>query len=69
MPYIVSVMAVLLIIRGLNLGIPYLSPQFEKESHKVSCCEKLEIGKPLIKCSPKNAINLKLCFGKNIHTH
>lgn len=53
MPYVVSVMAVLLIIRGLNLGIPYLSPQFEKESNKVSCCEKPETGKPIIKCSPK----------------
>jgi len=53
MPYVVSVMAVLLIIRGLNLGIPYLSPQFEKESHKVTCCEKPETGKPIIKCSPK----------------
>jgi len=38
-PYIVSVMALLLIVRGLNLGIPYLSPAFEKESHTVSCCE------------------------------
>lgn len=53
MPYVVSVMAVLLIIRGLNLGIPYLSPQFEKETHKVSCCEKPASGKPVIKCSPK----------------
>lgn len=53
MPYVVSVMAVLLIVRGLNLGIPYLSPQFEKESHKVSCCEIPDTGKPIIKCSPK----------------
>ena len=53
MPYVVSVMAVLLIVRGLNLGIPYLSPQFEKESNKVTCCEKPETGKPIIKCSPK----------------
>lgn len=53
MPFVVSVMAVLLIVRGLNLGIPYLSPQFEKESNKVSCCEKPNSGKPIIKCSPK----------------
>jgi sulfite exporter TauE/SafE len=53
MPYVVSVMAVLLIVRGLNLGIPYLSPQFEKETHKVSCCEKPDTGKLIIKCSPK----------------
>lgn len=40
MPYVVSVMAIMLIVRGLNLGIPYLSPEFEKEKHTVSCCEK-----------------------------
>jgi sulfite exporter TauE/SafE len=28
-PYLVGAMAVLLILRGLNLGIPYLSPQIE----------------------------------------
>ena len=53
MPYVVSVMAVMLIVRGLNLGIPYLSPQFEKESHKVSCCEKPKVGETDILCSPK----------------
>lgn len=53
MPYVVSMMAVLLIIRGMNLGIPYLSPQFEKETHKVSCCGKPTNGKSIIKCSPK----------------
>ncbi len=53
MPYIVSIMAVMLIVRGLNLGVPYLSPQFEKETHKVSCCEKPPTGKETIKYSPK----------------
>lgn len=53
MPYVVSMMAVLLIIRGMNLGIPYLSPQFEKETHKVSCCEKPGTERSIIKCSPK----------------
>lgn len=53
MPFVVSLMAILLIIRGLNLGIPYISPQFEKESHKVSCCENPANEKPIIKCSPK----------------
>lgn len=52
MPYVVSLMAILLIIRGLNLGIPYLSPQFEKETHQVSCCEKSSV-KKTIQCSPK----------------
>lgn len=54
MPIVVSIMAVLLIVRGLNLGIPYLSPEFEKQTHKISCCEKNTQDKPLIKCSPKN---------------
>ncbi len=40
MPYVVSIMAILLIVRGLNLGIPYLSPEFEKNNHTISCCEK-----------------------------
>ncbi len=39
MPFVVSMMAVMLIIRGLNLGIPYLSPAFGKNNHNVSCCE------------------------------
>lgn len=52
MPLVVTVMAVLLIVRGLNLGIPYLSPQFEKEHHRVSCCEK-STDKQEITCSPK----------------
>ncbi len=40
MPYLISVMAILMIVRGLNLGIPYVSPAFEKESKTVTCCEK-----------------------------
>lgn len=39
MPFVVSLMAVMLIIRGMNLGIPYVSPAFEKTTHAVSCCE------------------------------
>ena len=53
MPYVVSFMAVLLILRGLNLGIPYLSPHFERETQKISCCETSMAKKPLLKCSPK----------------
>lgn len=53
MPYVVSLMAVLLILRGLNLGIPYLSPEFEKEKRKISCCESSKAKRPLLKCSPK----------------
>lgn len=41
-PYIISVMAVLLILRGLNLGVPYLSPKLlpaEKQnpSQTINC--------------------------------
>lgn len=50
MPVMVSLMAVLLIVRGLNLGIPYLSPQFDKQSKEASCCHQLP--KPLMRCSP-----------------
>jgi uncharacterized protein len=39
-PYFVGVMAVMLILRGMNLGIPYLSPKLEKDSTEVSCCHK-----------------------------
>jgi len=39
-PYVVGVMAVMLILRGMNLGIPYLSPKMEKETTEVSCCHK-----------------------------
>lgn len=41
-PYIASLVAVLLILRGLNLGIPYLSPQIIHEhSNEVmmECCK------------------------------
>ncbi len=40
-PVFVSIMGVLLILRGLNLGIPYISPEMSKtqcEAH--SCCHK-----------------------------
>lgn len=38
-PYLVGVMAVLLILRGLNLGIPFISPAFAAtpEASAVSC--------------------------------
>lgn len=39
-PYVVGAMAVMLILRGMNLGIPYLSPKMEKETSGVSCCHK-----------------------------
>jgi len=39
-PYFVGMMAVMLILRGMSLGIPYLSPSMEKDSTEVSCCHK-----------------------------
>lgn len=34
-PYVLSVMAVLLILRGLNLGIPYVSPKIQTDTAHV----------------------------------
>ncbi|WP_207491909.1 sulfite exporter TauE/SafE family protein [Aridibaculum aurantiacum] len=36
-PYVVATMAVLLILRGLNLNIPYLSPLLASETNNISC--------------------------------
>lgn len=36
MPYMLGLVAILLILRGLNLGIPYISPK--DEGHKKTCC-------------------------------
>lgn len=37
-PYVISLIGILMIIRGLNLGIPYLSPKMESKG-EVSCHE------------------------------
>jgi sulfite exporter TauE/SafE len=41
-PVFVGLMAIMLILRGLNLGIPYLSPKVINEQglHKHQCCSK-----------------------------
>lgn len=40
-PVFVSLVAVLLILRGLNLGIPYLSPELDKKDCTIhNCCHK-----------------------------
>ncbi|WP_212000995.1 sulfite exporter TauE/SafE family protein [Chitinophaga sp. HK235] len=41
-PVVVGVMGILLILRGLNLGIPYISPVMSSHSEKVveRCCHK-----------------------------
>jgi sulfite exporter TauE/SafE len=42
MPVFIGIMAVMLILRGMNLGIPYLSPIVEKKNGIVhhQCCNK-----------------------------
>lgn len=37
-PYVVGVMAIMLILRGMNLGIPLLSPKMDVDSKEVKCC-------------------------------
>jgi sulfite exporter TauE/SafE len=37
-PVVIGVVAVLLILRGMNLGIPYLSPRVKAETEDVDCC-------------------------------
>lgn len=53
-PVVVAVMAILLIVRGLNLGIPYLSPQINKGGTSVSCHEAgspSSTANPVIHCA------------------
>lgn len=40
MPILTIVVAVLLIIRGLNLDIPYISPSYNEQQNEMSCCHK-----------------------------
>lgn len=40
-PYMMAIMACLLIVRGMGLGIPYVSPVLNNSSHNVvECCNK-----------------------------
>lgn len=39
-PYMMMLMACLLIIRGMGLGIPYISPAENAVAKKISCCAK-----------------------------
>ena len=40
-PYMMALMACLLILRGMGLGIPYVSPEMNTEKHQVQgCCSK-----------------------------
>jgi hypothetical protein len=39
-PYVVSVMAILLILRGMNLGISYMSPKHTSTSTEAPMCHQ-----------------------------
>ena len=43
MPYMVCFMACLLILRGLNLGIPYVSPKMSESVKSVPTCHGEEL--------------------------
>ena len=38
--YISIVIGVLLVVRGLDLGVPYISPHYNTVSHEMNCCHK-----------------------------
>lgn len=38
--YISIVVGILLILRGFNLGIPYISPAYHPQQHEIDCCHK-----------------------------
>jgi sulfite exporter TauE/SafE len=39
-PYLTSVLAIVLILRGLNLGIPYVSPKLDDRKPQVEMCHR-----------------------------
>jgi sulfite exporter TauE/SafE len=53
MPYVLGLMAILILVRGLNLGIPYLSPKFIAETKEVNCCHKPKTAASDYHCKPK----------------
>jgi hypothetical protein len=38
--YISILIGVLLVLRGLNLGIPYVSPNVNTNTQEIDCCHK-----------------------------
>ncbi len=55
-PVMTVVMAVMLIMRGLNLGIPYLSPKFDKDITQACHIESV---------NTSNSLNTIQCIGPN----
>jgi hypothetical protein len=39
-PYAIVFMALILIVRGMNLGIPYISPEINIEENTLNCCHR-----------------------------
>lgn len=58
-PYVTAVMALLLIIRGLNLNIPYLSPERNVATNSFASCHTTNTNSPH---------KSKLCTGQNLVT-
>jgi len=60
-PVMITLTALLLILRGLNLGIPYVSPKIQSQTGDMSChIEKsVENPKGSIKCSGTNSVHHK----------
>jgi uncharacterized protein len=57
-PVLITITGLLLILRGLNLGVPYLSPKLDKENGNVSCHMEHKPSNKIIKCSgPVSAHN------------
>lgn len=52
LPFVLTIMGFLMIMRGLNLGIPYLSPKFNSNSNKMECCQTTPIPHSRIICKP-----------------
>ena len=38
-PYLIGVMGVLFILRGMNLGIPYVSPVIDRVDSEITSCD------------------------------
>jgi hypothetical protein len=59
-PVIIGITAVLLIFRGLNLGIPFVSPSLDKQSNSVSCHGGGDTHlQNSISCSGQNSVHKK----------
>lgn len=56
-PIFATIMALMLIVRGLNLGIPYLSPEINRTTQTMSCHQILPDKIKMIPCPKPAAVN------------